>query len=287
MRPASSVAGAADHDHRRASPPPTALHPVQRAWVDADVVQCGYCQSGQVMTAVALLRAKPKPTDADIDAAFAGNICRCGTYQRIRMAVHAAAAIHGERANERQRSHPPSLPLDERRGLGRSRHRLPRAPGRPPRSSRRRAPAPTLPAPNAFLQIGADDLVTVRLAHSEMGQGIWTTLSMLVAEELDCDWSKIRVEHAPAAPVYGTHGLPGIQMTGGSTTHVLRVRSLPAGRRDGPRHAGRAPPRSSGTSRRRVHASSNGVIRHQGKRLSFGAVAAAAEAPDAAVERRR
>jgi len=67
------------------------LHVVQQAWIDADVVQCGYCQSGQVMSAVALLRSKPKPTDADIDAAFAGNICRCGTYQRIRAAVHQAA----------------------------------------------------------------------------------------------------------------------------------------------------------------------------------------------------
>ena len=74
------------------------LHPVQQAWIDADVVQCGYCQSGQVMTAVALLKANAKPTDADIDAAFAGNICRCGTYQRIRAAVHAAASTMGAKA---------------------------------------------------------------------------------------------------------------------------------------------------------------------------------------------
>lgn len=73
------------------------LHAVQQAWIDADVVQCGYCQSGQVMTAVALLRANVKPTDADIDAAFAGNICRCGTYQRIRAAVHQAAERLGEK----------------------------------------------------------------------------------------------------------------------------------------------------------------------------------------------
>src|SRR5712691_4090762 len=66
-------------------------HPVQRAWAELDVVQCGYCQSGQIMSAVALLAAKPKPTDADIDAALTGNICRCGTYQRIRAAVHRAA----------------------------------------------------------------------------------------------------------------------------------------------------------------------------------------------------
>jgi isoquinoline 1-oxidoreductase alpha subunit len=64
---------------------------VQAAWVDKDVVQCGYCQSGQVMSAVALLRENPKPTDADIDRAMAGNICRCGTYQRVREAIHAAA----------------------------------------------------------------------------------------------------------------------------------------------------------------------------------------------------
>jgi len=67
------------------------LHAVQRAWIDEDVVQCGYCQPGQIMAAAALLAARPKPTDADIDAALAGNICRCGTYQRIRAAVHRAA----------------------------------------------------------------------------------------------------------------------------------------------------------------------------------------------------
>jgi isoquinoline 1-oxidoreductase alpha subunit len=68
-------------------------HPVQRAWAELDVVQCGYCQSGQIMSAVALLAAKPDPSDADIDAALSGNICRCGTYQRIRAAVHRAAEM--------------------------------------------------------------------------------------------------------------------------------------------------------------------------------------------------
>jgi isoquinoline 1-oxidoreductase alpha subunit len=67
-------------------------HPVQRAWAELDVVQCGYCQSGQIMSAAALLAAKPAPTDVDIDTAMSGNICRCGTYQRIRAAVHRAAA---------------------------------------------------------------------------------------------------------------------------------------------------------------------------------------------------
>jgi aerobic-type carbon monoxide dehydrogenase small subunit (CoxS/CutS family) len=66
-------------------------HPVQLAWIAEDVPQCGYCQSGQIMSAVALLDKKPKPTDADIDDAMSGNICRCGTYQRIRKAIHRAA----------------------------------------------------------------------------------------------------------------------------------------------------------------------------------------------------
>lgn len=68
---------------------------VQKAWVDNHVPQCGYCQSGQVMSAVALLRAKPKPSDQDIDNALGGHICRCGTYQRIRTAIHQAAKSIG------------------------------------------------------------------------------------------------------------------------------------------------------------------------------------------------
>jgi isoquinoline 1-oxidoreductase alpha subunit len=71
---------------------PDGTHPVQRAWADVDVVQCGYCQPGQIMSAAALLAHHPNPTDAEIDLALAGNICRCGTYQRIREAVRAAAA---------------------------------------------------------------------------------------------------------------------------------------------------------------------------------------------------
>ena len=70
-------------------------HPVQRAWIELDVPQCGYCQSGQIMSAAALLAQTPQPSDVDIDAAMAGNICRCGTYQRIRAAIHRAAALKG------------------------------------------------------------------------------------------------------------------------------------------------------------------------------------------------
>jgi isoquinoline 1-oxidoreductase alpha subunit len=68
-------------------------HAVQKAWLEIDVPQCGYCQSGQIMSAAALLESIPKPSDADIDAALSGNICRCGTYPRIRKAVHRAAEL--------------------------------------------------------------------------------------------------------------------------------------------------------------------------------------------------
>jgi isoquinoline 1-oxidoreductase subunit alpha len=74
------------------------LHPVQQAWIEEDVPQCGYCQSGQIMSAVALLAQKPNPTDADIDDFMSGNACRCGTYQRIRKAIHRAAAMQSGNA---------------------------------------------------------------------------------------------------------------------------------------------------------------------------------------------
>ncbi|MGH6691666.1 MAG: (2Fe-2S)-binding protein [Gammaproteobacteria bacterium] len=77
-------------------------HPVQRAWIELDVPQCGYCQSGQIMSAAALLAQKPKPTDADIDEAMSGNLCRCGTYPRIRAAIHRAAKMKGEADESRQ-----------------------------------------------------------------------------------------------------------------------------------------------------------------------------------------
>ena len=75
---------------------PDASHPLQRAWEELDVPQCGYCQAGQLMSAAALLAKTPKPTDAQIDAAMNGNLCRCATYLRIRQAIHRAAAMQGE-----------------------------------------------------------------------------------------------------------------------------------------------------------------------------------------------
>jgi len=75
---------------------PDGSHPLQRAWMEHDVPQCGYCQAGQIMSAAALLNRKPNPTDNDIDAALSGNLCRCGTYGRIRKAIHSAAGKGGK-----------------------------------------------------------------------------------------------------------------------------------------------------------------------------------------------
>ena len=88
--PLSAVAGASVTTIEGLGTPDN-MHPVQAAWAEAQVAQCGYCQSGQVMQAAALLVANANPTDADIDAAMSGNLCRCGTYSRIRTAVHDAA----------------------------------------------------------------------------------------------------------------------------------------------------------------------------------------------------
>ena len=90
--PASAAAGHAVRTVEGLAAADGTLHPLQEAWIREDVAQCGYCQSGQIMSAVALLEANPAPTDADIDRALDGNLCRCGTYLRIRRAIHAAAA---------------------------------------------------------------------------------------------------------------------------------------------------------------------------------------------------
>jgi isoquinoline 1-oxidoreductase subunit alpha len=89
--PASDVQGAEVTTIEGLSP--DGSHPLQRAWEEVDTPQCGYCQAGQIMSAAALLAKNPRPTDADIDAAMVGNICRCGTYLRIRAAIHRAAEL--------------------------------------------------------------------------------------------------------------------------------------------------------------------------------------------------
>jgi isoquinoline 1-oxidoreductase subunit beta len=135
--------------------------------------------------------------------------------------------------------------------------------------------AAALPAANAFVHIGTDESVTVLLAHSEMGQGIWTTLAMLVAEELECDWAKIRVEHAPAAPAY-RHTAFGMQMTGGSTTtwsEFDRYRQVGA--------LARALLVQAAAAEWKVDPKAcsvqDGFVLHEDKKLSFGHLAPAAE----------
>src|ERR1035441_2816116 len=76
-------------------------HQIQKAWIELDVPQCGYCQSGQIMSAAALLAKKPRPTDAEVDDAMSGNICRCGTYQRIQIAIYRAAEMHAAPAQQK------------------------------------------------------------------------------------------------------------------------------------------------------------------------------------------
>lgn len=92
--PAGSVVGQSITTIEGLAPSADERHPVQEAWEALDVPQCGYCQPGQIMAAASLLDRTPKPNDADIDAAMSGNLCRCGTYPRIRQAIHRAAEAH-------------------------------------------------------------------------------------------------------------------------------------------------------------------------------------------------
>ena len=138
------------------------------------------------------------------------------------------------------------------------------------------APAKQLPDPNAFVRVAPDDSVTVLLAHSEMGQGIWTSLAMLIAEELDCDWSKIRVEHAPAAPVYA-HPAFGMQMTGGSTStwsEFDRYRTAGAMTRAMLVRAAADQWKTAANQLR----TENGFVLHGNQKLSYGQLAVAAQA---------
>jgi isoquinoline 1-oxidoreductase beta subunit len=154
------------------------------AWIAAQVPQCGYCQGGQLLAAAALLDRQPQPTDADIDRAMAGVLCRCGTYPRIRRAIHAAAGPRPAHAGSTAHSRRVS-------GAG--------------------------IALNDFIRIGPGGEVTVVISHSEMGQGSLTGLCMLVAEELEVDLAALHTEFAPADPRY-KNPLWGEQFTGGSSS---------------------------------------------------------------------
>jgi len=155
------------------------------AWIATQAPQCGYCHGGQLLAAAALLARHPKPSDAEIDQAMAGVLCRCGTYPRIRRAIHAAAVRSaGSEAA-------PAAPMHRKTGEG--------------------------IALNDFIRIGPGGKVTVVINHSEMGQGSLTGLCMLVAEELEVDPSALHTEFAPADVRY-KNPLWGQQFTGGSSS---------------------------------------------------------------------
>ncbi|OGA60879.1 MAG: hypothetical protein A3G81_24205 [Betaproteobacteria bacterium RIFCSPLOWO2_12_FULL_65_14] len=164
--------------------------PLIQAWMAEQVPQCGYCQPAQLLTASWLLKRHPQPSDAQIDAAMSYVLCRCGSYQRIRRAIHRAAAW------------PADAPLQSTEALA----ALPAAAG-----------AGGGVMLNPWLRINRDRSLTVMVDRSEMGQGVITGLAMLVAEEMEIALDRIRVEFAPAAPEY-VNALLGEQATGGSTS---------------------------------------------------------------------
>lgn len=167
-------------------------HPVLSAWIAEQVPQCGYCQPGQILAAVALLGATPTPTDSDIDAALSPVLCRCGTYQRIRRAVHRAAKAQELTATAVRSETEPLVVTDL--GALHECHSL-----------------------NPFVRICRDGTVIAVVARTEMGQGIATASAMLIAEELDVSLDRMRVAFAPALPAYD-NPLLGEQSTGGSTS---------------------------------------------------------------------
>jgi isoquinoline 1-oxidoreductase beta subunit len=163
-------------------------HPAVQAWIAEQTPQCGYCQPAQVLAAAALLEKAAHPSDAEIDAALSGVLCRCGTYQRIRRAVHAAAQTSAGCAAP---LHLPEL-LDA-------------------------FPGDAGVALNEWIWINRDNVVTLMINHSEMGQGALTGLATLFAEELDVALEQVRAVFAPVAACY-ENGLWGGQFTGGSSS---------------------------------------------------------------------
>ena len=177
---------------------PDGTHPLQKAWGAVDAPQCGYCQAGQIMSAAALLRRTPKPSDAEIDKALAGNLCRCGTYLRIREAVRRAAGC--ERRSRRLTARVPRARRSRRRRalmLG------VRSSGVVAAAGRRRLPVRPVPEP------GRDRHGAVVAHRSEMGQGIRTALPMVVADEMDADFDRVEVVQALADLRYGSQDTDG------------------------------------------------------------------------------
>jgi isoquinoline 1-oxidoreductase subunit beta len=228
---------------------------VRDAWYRTNVVQCGYCQPGQTLAAVSLLEVNRVPDDAAIDRAMSGNLCRCGTYPRIRAAIHAAATTLA--AGRR----PAALPATADRA--------------PPEPSADSASDPVAP----YLRISEDGSVVVFCTQIELGQGAFTTLATIVADELDTELGSIHVVHvtgntkAYANPVLGSV----TQVTGGSNSvqgYWTRYRRAVA--------IARARMVTAAAESWHVPAEEveikSGVLRHSsGRQMTFGEVAARAE----------
>jgi aerobic-type carbon monoxide dehydrogenase small subunit (CoxS/CutS family) len=176
------------------------VNAVRDAWYRSNVVQCGYCQPGQTLAAVSLLDSNPEPDDAAIDAWMSGNLCRCGTYPRIRAAIHEAAGTLASGID------PGPLVA-------------------PPEPESRRLSSEEMADPvHPYVRMHADGTIVAYSSQIEMGQGIHTGLATLVAEELDADFGSVRVLNAsngsgPNGDVYGNPDLgSAFQLTGASNS---------------------------------------------------------------------
>jgi aerobic-type carbon monoxide dehydrogenase small subunit (CoxS/CutS family) len=176
------------------------VNAVRDAWHRSNVVQCGYCQPGQTLAAVSLLGSNPAPDDAKIDEWMSGNLCRCGTYPRIRDAIHKAADTLAAGEDPGPLAAAPDLEL----------HRL--------------APEEMADPVHPYVRIREDGTIVVYSSQIEMGQGVHTGLATIVAEELDAEFDSVRVVNAsngggPPKDVYGNPDSGGVfQYTGASTS---------------------------------------------------------------------
>ncbi len=228
-------------------------HSILQSWVGEQVPQCGYCQPAQIMTAAALLARCPHPSDAEIDEAMSGVLCRCGTYQRVRRAIHAAAE------GKPQPLSFPTLP-DMSSGI----------------------PDDMGVMLNDWIGINSANRITFMINHSEMGQGALTGLSALLAEELDIGLDQVRTVFAPADERYA-NGLFGGQFTGGSSSirgEWMRLRTAGAQTRQ---RLIAAAARRWGIAAQACRTERGSVI-HEGWRLTYGELAADAAREPAPAE---
>ena len=179
-------------------------HPLQRAWVEHQVPQCGYCQSGMLMAAAALLEANRDPSDADIDAAMT-NLCRCGSYPRMRAAIKCGGAPAGADVGAPSIDEAPQLVVVGHCGRRRAAGRLERAAAAQPLGAAALwPPEPGEVALNGWIKIAKDGAVVLAMNRSEMGQGVHTALAMLAAEELDVPLARVRLQQAGHDAIFGS-----------------------------------------------------------------------------------